>query len=126
MSKISKAKWEAGAEAKAIARLLRVSPQKLNVVQKLIQDRKAATFPSPLLKPRSKGDKLRIPLGSKRSVGNAKKLADGVRLVQAYKRAGYDISGSTSDGVIIVEPSGRPDSFNLSQLNKAVSRVQNR
>ncbi|MGT2437041.1 hypothetical protein ACU4GH_15555 [Bradyrhizobium betae] len=108
--------------------MLRVSPQKLNVLRKLIRDRKAATLPSPLLKAGSKDDKFRIarPRGRKRSVLNAKKLAEEVRLVQAYKRAGYDISGSTSDGVIIVEPSGRPDSFNLRQLNKAVSRVQNR
>jgi hypothetical protein len=43
--------------------------------------------------------------------------------VREYKKAGYDIFGTTSDGVVIVKPSGAPDSFDLNQLDRAFSQA---
>jgi hypothetical protein len=46
------------------------------------------------------------------------------RLVAEYKKAGYGISGLTEDGIVIVKPSGQPDSFALSDLDKALADVK--
>jgi hypothetical protein len=46
--------------------------------------------------------------------------------VREYKKAGYDIFGTTRDGVVIVKPSGAPDSFDLNQLDMAFSRANSK
>ena len=46
--------------------------------------------------------------------------------VREYKKAGYDIFGTTRDGVVIVKPSGAPDSFDLNQLDRAFSQANSK
>jgi hypothetical protein len=43
------------------------------------------------------------------------------KLQQTYKSAGHEIMGTTSDGVVIVRPPGKPDSFTLTELQEAFS-----
>jgi hypothetical protein len=47
------------------------------------------------------------------------------KLQQTYKSAGHEIMGPTSDGVVIVRPSGKPNSFTLSELQEAFSEPNN-
>ena len=56
----------------------------------------------------------------------AKRPTNGMRLVEEYKKAGYDIFGTTRDGVVIVKPSGTPDSFDLNQLDRAFSQANSK
>jgi hypothetical protein len=55
---------------------------------------------------------------------NAQQVMDGRQIVKTYKKAGYGVSGVTRDGVVIVEPAGKPDSFDLIQLDRALSAVK--
>ncbi|WP_407116134.1 hypothetical protein [Bradyrhizobium sp. LMG 9283] len=48
------------------------------------------------------------------------------RVKNAYKSAGHEIMGATGDGVVIVRPSGKPDSFRLQSLKEAVGKVVTR
>jgi len=122
-------------EAKAVARMLRVSPQKLNLVAQMIRGRKASAAPADH-QFSSKGDVKQVLAGptvmkigssrsrkGKRQHLNTQQVTDGLQIVNTYKKAGYGISGVTRDGVIIVKPSGKPDSFNLIQLDRALSEV---
>jgi hypothetical protein len=43
------------------------------------------------------------------------------KLQRAYKSAGYEIFGTTDDGVVIVRPRGTPDSFRLKELQRVFS-----
>jgi hypothetical protein len=47
------------------------------------------------------------------------------RLRKTYKSAGHEIMGTTEDGIVIVRPSGKPDSFRITDLREAVSRTIN-
>jgi ribosomal protein L22 len=117
-------------QARTVARMLRVSPQKLNLVAQLIHVKKApsALADVSLSRASAKGNKLAVTSlpRSKRARVDAKQVRDSLRLVEKYKRAGYDISGTTSDGVVIVKPAGAPDSFNLNQLDRAFSEVNSK
>ena len=54
--------------------------------------------------------------------GKAKAAGAGLKkLQQTYKSAGHQIMGTTGDGVVIVRPSGKPDSFTLTELQEAFS-----
>ena len=46
------------------------------------------------------------------------------KLRQTYKSAGYNILGTTDDGVVIVRPAGAPDSFRLDELKRAFSNAK--
>jgi hypothetical protein len=59
---------------------------------------------------------------SRQAVKQASKgSAQAKKLTKTYKSAGYRILGTTSDGIVIVRPPGKPRSFELHQLNKAVA-----
>lgn len=47
------------------------------------------------------------------------------KLRKKYKSRGYRILGTTDDGVVIVRPQGKPDSFDLNQLEQVFSGVAN-
>lgn len=57
-------------------------------------------------------------------ITNARANAKVKTVRKAYKSAGHQIVGTTGDGVIIVKPAGKPDSFKLSNLKKALSDVR--
>jgi hypothetical protein len=46
------------------------------------------------------------------------------KLRKTYKSAGHEIMGTTGDGIVIVRPSGRPDSFRMPELKEAVSSTR--
>jgi hypothetical protein len=48
------------------------------------------------------------------------KQMDKIR--KTYGMAGYKVATTTSDGVVIVEPRSRPDSFGLKRLKQAVHK----
>jgi hypothetical protein len=54
-------------------------------------------------------------------VGDVKANAGLKKLQRTYKSAGYQILGTTDDGVVIVRPTGKPDSFELTDLQKVFS-----
>jgi hypothetical protein len=41
------------------------------------------------------------------------------KLQRTYKSAGHVIMGTTGDGIVVVRPSGKPDSFALNKLQQA-------
>lgn len=45
------------------------------------------------------------------------------KIRRTYKSAGYTVATTTSDGVVIVEPRSKPDSFALKRLKKAVHKA---
>ena len=51
----------------------------------------------------------------------ADKQMDKIR--RTYKSAGYTVATTTRDGVVIVEPRSKPDSFALKRLKKAVHKA---
>lgn len=46
------------------------------------------------------------------------------KLVSNYKKAGYDILGIANDGVVIVRPKGKPDSFDVGKLDRVLSEIR--
>ena len=109
--KKSKRETQTEQEAKAVARMLRVSPQKLNLIAQMVRNERTVSGPTTQLSNKVAG----------RGKNAIRKQIES--LVSDYKKAGYDISGATNDGVVIVSPSGKPDSFNLKQLDTAFSAV---
>jgi hypothetical protein len=118
-------------EAKRIGGLLRVSPSEVkqiagkNPANYVVGDRRHGMPQEALIgpaviktgHPSKKGKRVHVGL---------QQVKDGLQIVNAYKRAGYGISGVTRDGVVIVEPAGKPDSFSLDQLDRALSEVSSK
>lgn len=66
---------------------------------------------------------VKVLVSTKANTAGAK--ASLKKLQQTYKSAGYRIMGTTDDGVVIVRPSGEPDSFRLNELEKVFSGPKN-
>lgn len=45
------------------------------------------------------------------------------RIRKAYDSVGYKVATTTKDGVVIVEPASKPDSFQLKSLKQAISKA---
>lgn len=45
------------------------------------------------------------------------------KIRKTYKSAGYTVAATTNDGVVIVEPRSKPDSFALKRLKEAVHKT---
>lgn len=62
------------------------------------------------------------------AAGNAKTASATAglkKLRQTYKSAGYQIWGTTDDGIVLIRPAGKPDSFTLTELKQAFSGLKN-
>jgi hypothetical protein len=46
------------------------------------------------------------------------------RAVKRYAEAGYSVAGTAKDGILIVRPRSKPESFSLTDLDKAFSEVK--
>ncbi len=120
-------------DGRSIGHLLRATPGKVKHVA-LLPDRNSKGHDRHILTGPKGHDKyvltgptvIKVGKKGKRIRINALQIADGLDIVNTYKKAGYGISGATRDGVIIVEPAGQPDSFDMTQLDKALSKIGSR
>jgi hypothetical protein len=44
-------------------------------------------------------------------------------ILKKYKAAGYGVAGAAKDGILIVRPRSKPESFSLTDLEKAFSKT---
>lgn len=113
-------------EAEKIGGMFRVSPGKVKqVAGKGVVEWMKPAHEQTLVGPAV----IKVGLSSKKGKRvhfGVQQVKDGLQIINKYKKAGYDISGVTRDGVVIVAPEGRPDSFSLDQLDKALSAVRSK